>query len=171
MELCELEGQVLKPEKPKRTVFENEMCGDRSDHEIDSTNDVTDQSLTSNLTIDSKSEKEIQVDRDQGNFKEPKLILTTLQREEVLSKIVDERDFLFGKVKDGVTRAKKDEYRKQFLKWCKVRGIPYKEWKKVEENWRNWQSRCNKNQHDWIRCAISGKMGICEPNDLTFNEK
>ena len=148
LELCELEGQVFKPEKPKRTVVENEMCGDRSDHEIDSTNDLTDQSLISNLTIDSKSEKEIQVDRDQGNFKEPKLILTTLQREEVLSKIVDERDFLFGKVKDGVTRAKKDEYRKQFLKWCKVRRIPYKEWKKVEENWRNWKSMCFINQSE-----------------------
>ena len=148
LELCELEGQVLKPEKPKRTVVENEICGDRSDHEIDSTKDLIDPSLISNLTIDSKSEKEIQVDRDQGNSKEPNIILTTLQREEVLSKIIDERHFLFGKIKDGVTREKKDQYRKQFMNWCKVRGIPYKTWKKVEENWNNWKSICNANQRE-----------------------
>ena len=146
LELCELEGQVLKPEKLKRTVVENEMCEDISDNEIDSTNDLTDQSLISNLTIDSKSEKEIQVDRDQGNSKEPNIVLTTVQREEVLSKIIVERHFLFGKIKDGVTREKKVESRNQFLKWCKVRGIPYKTWKKVEENWNNWKSICKANQ-------------------------
>ena len=45
----------------------------------------------------------------------------------------------------------KDQHRIQFLKWCKVRGIPYKTWKKVEENWRNWKSNpsiCNANQHE-----------------------
>ena len=79
---CELEGQILDPDKPKRTSVETETWKDKSDHEIPSK--------------------------------------ISVQREEVISKIIDEKCFLFGKLKDGVTREKKDESRKRFLKWCKV---------------------------------------------------
>ena len=145
----ELEGQISNPDKPKRTSVETEMWNDKSDHEIDSKKDLPD---ISNLTSDSKKvKKEIKSNREQSNSKEPNIILTTVQREEVLSKIIDERHFLFGTIKDGVTREMKDQHRIQFLKWCKDRGIPYKTWKKVEENWRNWKSNpsiCNANQHE-----------------------
>ena len=100
-----------------------------------------------------------------------KVILSNSQREELLAKIVTERVALFGERKDGITKQQKDKSRDDFLKWCQSRRIPYKSWGKISDNYYNWQSRCKKNQHDWIGCAISGKMGICEPKDLTFNEK
>ena len=75
----------------------------------------------------------------QVNSKRPKLNLTLYQREEVISKIGDERHFLFGKLMDGITREMRDEYKGNFLKWCEVRSIQYKSWKKVEDNRYNWK--------------------------------
>ena len=45
---------------------------------------------------DSKRKKETKVNKVQVNSKRPKLNLTLYQREEVISKIGDERHFLFG---------------------------------------------------------------------------
>ena len=72
---------------------------------------------------DSKRKKETKVNKVQVNSKRPKLNLTLYQREEVISKIGDERHFLFGKLMDGITREKRDEYKGNFLKWCEVRSI------------------------------------------------
>ena len=72
---------------------------------------------------DSKRKKETKVNKVQVNSKRPKLNLTLYQREEIISKIGDERHFLFGKLMDGITREKRDEYKGNFLKWCEVRSI------------------------------------------------
>ena len=56
---------------------------------------------------DSKRKKETKVNKVQVNSKRPKLNLTLYQREEVISKIGDERHFLFGKLMDGITREKR----------------------------------------------------------------
>ena len=105
---------------------------------------------------DSKRKKETKVNKVQVNSKRPKHNLTLYQCEEVISKIGDERHFLFGKLMDGITREKRDEYRGNFLKWCKVRGIQYKSWKKVEDNWYNWKSQCRRNQRERENQAGSG---------------
>ena len=68
-----------------------------------------DESVMSNLTIDSNRGEETPIDED--FFKDHRIIPSKAQRVEVLTKIGAERDFLFGKLKYGVTRQKKDEYR------------------------------------------------------------
>ena len=55
-----------------------------------------------------KEKKETKVNKVRVNSKRPKLNLTLYQREEVISKIGDERHFLFGKLMDGITRGKRD---------------------------------------------------------------
>ena len=105
---------------------------------------------------DSKRKKETKVNKVQVNSKRPKLNLTPSQREEVISKIGDERHFLFGKLMDGITREMRDEYKGNFLKWCEVRSIQYKSWKKVEDNWYNWKLQCRRNQRERENQAGSG---------------
>lgn len=56
---------------------------------------------------DSKRKKETKVNKVQVNSKRPKLNLTLYQREEVISKIGDERHFLLGKLMDGIKREKR----------------------------------------------------------------
>ena len=74
------------------------------------------------------------------------ITLPTEQREEVLTKIADERHFLFGKIKEGIPKAVRDEYRKNFMAWCVKRKIPYPNWKKVESQFSLWKQTYNKNQ-------------------------
>ena len=103
-----------------------------------------DQSVMSNLTFDSNRGEETIIDED--FFKDHRIIPTKAQRVEVLTKIGSERDFLFGKLKYGVTRQKRDEYRERFLKWCRLKDIPFQTWKKVEDHYNQWKSTFKKNQ-------------------------
>jgi hypothetical protein len=105
---------------------------------------------------DSKRKKETKVNKVQVNSKRPKLNLTPSQCEEVISKIAYGSHFLFGKLMDGITREKRDEYRGNFLKWCKLKGIQYKSWKKVESNWYNWKLQCRINLLERENQAGSG---------------
>ena len=155
---CEMEGQII--------------WGDRSDSEIDSKRD-----LVPNSTIDSKREKELQVIKEQDNSKElnyvekcelaigeenvnltKNLTLTLPQREEVLARIAAEKDILFGKIKRGVTKQKRDECRESFFNWCHLRGIPYKTWMKVETQYNQWKSTFKKNQEERKRGSRAKPM-------------
>ena len=50
----------------------------------------------------------------------------------------------------------KRKYKGNFLKWCEVRSIQYKSWKKVEDNWYNWKLQCRRNQRERENQAGSG---------------
>ena len=123
------------------------------------------------MNMDQKKKNNLNELKSNRKVYDEKIILSNSQREELVAKIVTERVALFGKIKDGITKQQKDKSRDDFMKWCQSKGIPYKSWERISDLYYNWKSRCNKNQHDWFRCARSGKMGICEPKDPTFNEK
>ena len=123
------------------------------------------------MNMDQKKKNNSKQLKSNRKVYDEKIILSNSQREELVAKIVTERVALFGKIKDGITKQQKDKSRDDFMKWCESKGIPYKSWEKISDLYHNWKSRCYKNQHDWIRCAISGKMGLCEPNHRSFNEK
>ena len=96
-------------------------------------------------------------DRKEENSAKAVVFLTIPQREDVLAKIGAERDFLFGKLKYGVTRQKRDEYRESFFKWCDLKGIPYQTWKKVETHYNQWKSTFNKNQREREKAGAMAK--------------
>ena len=106
------------------------------------------------------------------------ITLSTDQREEVLTKIADERHFLFGKIKEGIPKNVRDEYRKNFMAWCVKRTIPYPNWKKVESQFNLWKQTYTKNQ-DKRKNKTGDKatelaqweklMADCEPEDPKYN--
>ena len=92
------------------------------------------------------------------------MFLSIAQREEVLEKIGAEREFLFGKLKYGVTKQRRDECRESFFKWCDLRGIPYKTWEKVETHYHQWKSTFKKNQEERERSGSKVELDSKELN-------
>ena len=111
----------------------------------------------------------------EDKFREEKVIISCSQREEVLTKIITEKAFLFGKIKDGISWQLKDKCRDDFLKWCQLRGIPYKTWERVYEHYFNWKRDWKRNQlerekQDGSSAQPQEKweqlLGLCESKDL-----
>ena len=111
----------------------------------------------------------------EDKVRDEKVIISCSQREEVLTKIVTEKAFLFGKIKDGISWQQKDKCRDDFLKWCQLRGIPYKTWERVYEHYFNWKRDWKRNQLEREKQDGSGAqpqekweqlLGLCESKDL-----
>jgi len=112
--------------------------------------------------------------------RDEKVIISSSQREEVLAKIVTEKAFLFGKIKDGISWQQKDKCRNDFLKWCQKRGISYKTWVKFYDNYNNWKREWNRNQFErekqtglvaepqekWEQLLV-----LCESKDLKMDQE
>ena len=114
----------------------------------------------------------------EDKVRDEKVIISCSQREEVLTKIVTEKAFLFGKIKDGISWQQKDKCRDDFLKWCQLRGIPYKKWGRVYEHYFNWKRDWKRIQFEREKQAGSGAqpqekweqlLGLCESKDLEMD--
>ena len=114
----------------------------------------------------------------EDKVRDEKVIISCSQREEVLTKIVTEKAFLFGKIKDGISWQLKDKFRDDFLKWCQLRGIPYKKWGRVYEHYFNWKRDWKRIQFEREKQAGSGAqpqekweqlLGLCESKDLEMD--